>query len=699
MRRQKAEKNHFDMANRIYAQTKSTQAELFRMFRVYHPVYEISVDIETEQVEDNYHIIEKYMDKLVCGYIGEHKSLGDGIFVKDKDELFELLGIDQQAYEIAERFYQDLIRDGHFKEIPNVGIQGLRAAKESIKLEKRMNATMVKQRKLFDQFSGKLMPGQFYEFQKYACKNATLNEDSPLVKNSVWLEPNLTVLKSDADIEQMIGNYEYVNAERIDRGLPQGFQGMSIAKEEAEPIEMAFYPYYLAILKEGEEFSYAAFRIDNGQPLAWIGQQYQTMYYKGVVDLFRTLADVTEKDVKNPLYMEFNLTVGGEPDETHGVSREETTGNYIWNIQDWQLKVLLGLDENQKCKRLICRMIAQNEITCLTSYEAGKIVCIVKSDKQKKLLTDALDASTVEEREELFKTYLKETGRSTHVAKPGDEQRVLTEEDRKKIEEAKQLYAQERYAEAMETLEEYGPVDARCAFDLGYMYGNGCGVERDDEKACEWYKISLRLGNGYAGVNLGRRYQNASGVPKDEKKAVEVFHRAAELGEAEGMYLLACCYDNATGTEKNEVEALRWYRKAIEAGRTKDYFDIAYLLGCGSEVVRDYKEAARYYELSIQEGCGVACNNMGVLYANGQGVEQNWDKAIEYYKMGVSRGSAMAMKNLATQYESGKYIERDLKKALALYEQAAAKGNKLAKDRIEGVKQLIAAEEQAGQTE
>lgn len=705
MKKQKSEKSHFDMANRIYTQIKDKPIELFRLFRVYHPVCEISVNIETEQIEDHYHIIEKYMDKLVCGYIGENKSLGEGIFIKSKEELFQLLGIGQQAYEIAEKFYEDLIEAGHFEEIPGVGIHGLKPAHRSIKLEKRVNSATVKTRKLFDQFSTKLMPGQFYDFRKYACKRDEINEKDTLVKNSVWLEPNVTILSSDADIEQMMGNFNYVNQERIERGLPQGFQSMSIAKDE--PIDLAYYPYYLAILKDGLEYKYMAFRVDNGQPIEWIGEQYRTEYYKPAVNLLHTLADISEKDVRNPIDMDFNITSNWKPDKENGVTKDENTGNYDWTVQDWQIRSLMGLDEKREFKRPICLMIANNEIMCLASYEAGKIVRIIKTDEQKKLLSAMSDQElTSDERKKLFMNYMvasekqkQENSRQSKtdqiqreeavslVQKTDETKRKLTWADQKKILKAAILYKQKKYIEAMEIFVEFAEVESNSSLMMGNIYANGYGVSKDIEKAYYWYGISANLGNKYAQFISGTSYLAKD--RRDTSKAYELIELSARQGLADAMYVLAIFYEKGLEVKKDEQQALIWYKKAIEAGKKTDYFNIAYLLHCGSEKVRDYKEAAKYYLLSVEEGNAAACCNLGVLYSEGKGVEKSLEKAIHYFELGTSRGSAMAMRNLAAKYEKGEYVNKDLKKALELYEKAAKKGNAYARGKLESVKAQI----------
>ena len=46
----------------------SENTNLIRIFRVYHPVYRMHVNIDVEYHDPSYHIIERYMDMLICGY-------------------------------------------------------------------------------------------------------------------------------------------------------------------------------------------------------------------------------------------------------------------------------------------------------------------------------------------------------------------------------------------------------------------------------------------------------------------------------------------------------------------------------------------------------------------------------------------------------------------------------------------------------
>ena len=84
---------------------------------------------------------------------------------------------------------------------------------------------------------------------------------------------------------------------------------------------------------------------------------------------------------------------------------------------------------------------------------------------------------------------------------------------------------------------EQGDVDAQ--YNLAVCYENGTGVERDEQKAVEWYKKAAEQGDARAQFNLALCYKNGIGVEKDEQKAVEWYKEAAEQGDAIAQFNLA----------------------------------------------------------------------------------------------------------------------------------------------------------------
>jgi len=77
----------------------------------------------------------------------------------------------------------------------------------------------------------------------------------------------------------------------------------------------------------------------------------------------------------------------------------------------------------------------------------------------------------------------------------------------KKYEEAKALYDEKQYAEAVQlisvlALQNYAPAQN----SFGYCYANGQGITRDYVKAVEWFSKAAKQGYAKAQNNLGLCY-------------------------------------------------------------------------------------------------------------------------------------------------------------------------------------------------
>ena len=86
---------------------------------------------------------------------------------------------------------------------------------------------------------------------------------------------------------------------------------------------------------------------------------------------------------------------------------------------------------------------------------------------------------------------------------------------------------------------------------------------------------------------LGNCYFLGHGVEKDLEKALEYYHKVAEIpsdemgfrDEEDAFCALGYCYENGLGTEKNLSEAVYWYSKAEECGSEEGRERLDKLLG------------------------------------------------------------------------------------------------------------------------
>ncbi len=78
------------------------------------------------------------------------------------------------------------------------------------------------------------------------------------------------------------------------------------------------------------------------------------------------------------------------------------------------------------------------------------------------------------------------------------------------------------------SLAEHGYPLAEC--QVGYFYMEGCGVEKDLEKALYWTERAARHGDWDGQCNLAWFYETGTGVPADLEKAKHWYQQAALQG-------------------------------------------------------------------------------------------------------------------------------------------------------------------------
>jgi TPR repeat protein len=75
--------------------------------------------------------------------------------------------------------------------------------------------------------------------------------------------------------------------------------------------------------------------------------------------------------------------------------------------------------------------------------------------------------------------------------------------------------------------------DAEAQYNLGVMYDEGAGIERDLARAAEWYRKAAEQGFVDAQINLGMMYYHGQGFARDDAEAAKWFGRAASQGDRE----------------------------------------------------------------------------------------------------------------------------------------------------------------------
>jgi len=101
--------------------------------------------------------------------------------------------------------------------------------------------------------------------------------------------------------------------------------------------------------------------------------------------------------------------------------------------------------------------------------------------------------------------------------------------------------------------------------NLGRMYRDGKGVEKDLEKAAEWMRKAAVAGVKWANIELSDILLKMN-TPESLGEMIDIIIPLAESGDGRAMNQLARVYRDGKGVEKDLEKAAEWMRKSADAG-------------------------------------------------------------------------------------------------------------------------------------
>jgi len=181
---------------------------------------------------------------------------------------------------------------------------------------------------------------------------------------------------------------------------------------------------------------------------------------------------------------------------------------------------------------------------------------------------------------------------------------------------------------------------------LGLLYRHGRGVEKNPEKAIEFFTKS---GLPWAKAQLVRMYENGTEVPKDLQKALDFLKEAAEGGHLGSQAQYGHVVHNGRGgVNKNEQEGIKLYTQAALRGNeaAQGLLGLAYKDGKGVEP--DQQRAVEWLTRSALQGSLPSCHTLGQMFNTERGVEKNRMAAFGYHKIGQQKQAAAFLATLVS---------------------------------------------------
>lgn len=190
--------------------------------------------------------------------------------------------------------------------------------------------------------------------------------------------------------------------------------------------------------------------------------------------------------------------------------------------------------------------------------------------------------------------------------------------------------------------------NANAQYQLGFLYLNGEGVEKNAYEAVKWFRLAAEQGYLPAIYYLGLCYSDGEGVNQDKEESVFWLQKAAIAGYDKAQYSLALMYEEGEGVEVDFEEAEYWYSKAAEQDNEDAIIALGDLIELQEDVERELEDEAN----EIIASYSIAERDY-LLAMKTEIVDKNYEKAFELYRQSAEQGSAKAKYSLWTCYSEG----------------------------------------------
>lgn len=128
-------------------------------------------------------------------------------------------------------------------------------------------------------------------------------------------------------------------------------------------------------------------------------------------------------------------------------------------------------------------------------------------------------------------------------------------------------YSSTDYATALSEWQDLADAgDTNACYGMGLLYGNGFGVDMNDDLALKYYSVAATQGHAEAQYSLGIMHQNGWGVPLDEEEGIKWYRLAAEQGITGALLALGRVHGMDFSEKYDPVEAYKWFSLAAKFG-------------------------------------------------------------------------------------------------------------------------------------
>ena len=222
--------------------------------------------------------------------------------------------------------------------------------------------------------------------------------------------------------------------------------------------------------------------------------------------------------------------------------------------------------------------------------------------------------------------------------------------------------------------------DDKLQYRIGWMLLHGVGTGKDETAAREWFEQASKLDNPHAQYQLARMiFNDPSSTPEQTAQALERLTKAAEAGQDCAQYALGKIYLDGQGAEKDIQKAVALFTLAATKENSFAAFALGKLYLAGDAALpRDPAAALKWLTYAAELGNQFAQYRLGKLLLQGEDAPKDVKAAIRWLTAAAEQGNQYAQYALGKLYLLGKEVPKDRSSAIKWFQLAADRGNEYA---------------------
>jgi TPR repeat protein len=152
------------------------------------------------------------------------------------------------------------------------------------------------------------------------------------------------------------------------------------------------------------------------------------------------------------------------------------------------------------------------------------------------------------------------------------------------------------------------------------------------QRAFDLWKPLAEAGDAKARYNLGLMFQQGRGVEKNLQQARLLFAAAASQGDADAQYQLGLIYYQGEGVFRSSKDAYHWWSLAAAQQHPRAQYNLGILYAYGIGVGTDHARALELWRTAAMQGYRDAIETLIRIHQNGEfGAEKN-QATVDYWQ-------------------------------------------------------------------